>query len=123
MRPARTPGARGRSWLFAALLFLMLSAPVEAWAAAGPLGYVGPGAGLSMLGALVAVVAVVFLGLLAPILYPIKLLRKWRRSRKDGRRGAGEAADVSPAGADADRSSRNRRDETALPDSQLVDRG
>ncbi len=47
------------------------------------LGYVGPGAGLSMLGALLAVACVVFLALLGPILYPIRLVRSWLRKRRE----------------------------------------
>jgi hypothetical protein len=49
----------------------------------GPLGYIGPGAGLSMMSALAAVIAVVGLGLLGPLLYPIFLVRDWLRARKD----------------------------------------
>lgn len=45
-------------------------------------GYVGPSAGLTMIGALLAVLAVVILGLLGPILYPIRLIFRWRRNRK-----------------------------------------
>ena len=43
--------------------------------------YVGPGAGLSMMGALLAVVCVIVLALIGPILYPIRLLRRWAKSR------------------------------------------
>lgn len=45
-------------------------------------GYVGPGAGLSMMGALSAVAAVLMLAMIGPILYPIKLLRGWLRQRR-----------------------------------------
>jgi len=45
------------------------------------LGYVGPGAGLSMIGALLAVTFVIILALLGPILYPIRILRRWLRNR------------------------------------------
>jgi hypothetical protein len=45
------------------------------------LGYVGPGAGLTMLGALVTVVMIMLLALIGPILYPIKLFRAWRHRR------------------------------------------
>lgn len=41
------------------------------------LAYVGPGAGLTMLGALFAVVTVLVLAVLAPLLYPIRWA--WRR--------------------------------------------
>jgi hypothetical protein len=46
------------------------------------LGYVGPGAGLSMIGALLAVLAILALALIGPILYPIKLLRVWLKQRR-----------------------------------------
>lgn len=60
----------------AALLLLGSSSPL---AAAEVLGYVGPGAGLTMLGALFAVTCLFVLAVLAPILYPIRLLIAWRR--------------------------------------------
>ena len=43
--------------------------------------YIGPGAGLGMLGALFAVLAFVVLALLGPILYPIRLIRRRMRQR------------------------------------------
>lgn len=43
--------------------------------------YIGPGAGLGMLGALFAVLAFVALALLGPILYPIRLIRRRMRQR------------------------------------------
>jgi hypothetical protein len=55
------------------------------------LAYIGPGAGLSMLGALVAVACVLLLALIAPILYPIRLLRAWLRRRRE-RRAAFESS-------------------------------
>ncbi len=68
------------------------------WSVAGPLltpilatpsgsfsllGYVGPGAGLSMMGALLAVTCVILLALLAPLLYPIRLVRSLLRKRRE----------------------------------------
>jgi hypothetical protein len=47
------------------------------------LAYIGPGAGLSMLGALFAVACVLLLALIAPILYPIRLLRAGLRRRRE----------------------------------------
>lgn len=47
------------------------------------IGYMGPGAGLSMLGALFAVACVLFIAILAPILYPIRALRAWHRRRRE----------------------------------------
>lgn len=58
----------------------MLTSLVSHTTQAAPLvAYVGPGAGLSMLGALIAVICVILLALLGPILYPIKLFLAWRR--------------------------------------------
>jgi hypothetical protein len=57
----------------------------------GFLGYVGPGAGLSMLGALVAVALVVLLALIGPILYPIRLIHSAVRRRRE-RMAMGSAA-------------------------------
>ena len=53
-------------------------------AATGPalVAYIGPGAGLGFLGSLLAVLMVVFLGLLGLVLYPVKLAIRWlRRTR------------------------------------------
>ena len=55
----------------------------------GPLvGYVGPGAGLSMMGALIAVTCVVLLAVLGPILYPIRLVRSMLRKRREQKQAA-----------------------------------
>ncbi len=73
----------------------------------GALGYVGPGAGLSMLGALFAVACVVLIALLAPILYPIRWLRSVLRRRRAqpnaglGAAGEDAAVTVDPAVADS----------------------
>jgi hypothetical protein len=82
-------------------------------AAAGPvavasrvLGYVGPGAGLSMLGALLAVVCVVLIALLAPLLYPIRWLRTllWqRRERLAVREPSGRPGEGPSRPADGER--------------------
>ncbi|MFN0055444.1 MAG: hypothetical protein ACKV0T_25130 [Planctomycetales bacterium] len=45
------------------------------------LAYVGPGAGLGMIGSLLAVVAAILLGIFGLLLYPIKLLLKMKRER------------------------------------------
>lgn len=44
------------------------------------LAYIGPGAGLSMIGTLLAVIGVLLLALLAPVLYVVQFL--WRLTRK-----------------------------------------
>jgi hypothetical protein len=45
------------------------------------LAYMGPGAGLSMLSSLVAVIGVVLLALVGVVLLPFRLLLKWIRRR------------------------------------------
>ena len=47
--------------------------------------YIGPGAGLTLLGSLIAVAAVVLVTVLGLILYPIRLIRKFieRKQRKE----------------------------------------
>ena len=57
-------------------------------AATGPalVAYIGPGAGLGFLGSLLAVLMVVFLGLVGLVLYPVKLAIRWlRRARANSR--------------------------------------
>ena len=60
------------------LLFVLFCSPAHA---SPVLGYIGPGAGLGMLGSLFAVLFVLALALLGPILYPIRLFLSWRRRR------------------------------------------
>ena len=82
------------------------------WSAAGPLltpiltapsgsssllGYVGPGAGLSMIGALLAVTCVILLAILAPLLYPIRLIRSALRKRRERLAATGIEAVVDDA--------------------------
>jgi hypothetical protein len=50
------------------------------------LGYVGPGAGLGLIGSLLAIVAVIGVGLLGLVLYPLKLVMTWHRERSAARR-------------------------------------
>jgi hypothetical protein len=45
------------------------------------LAYVGPGAGLGFVGSLLAILAVVFLGLVGLIAYPLKMILRLRRTR------------------------------------------
>jgi uncharacterized membrane protein YdjX (TVP38/TMEM64 family) len=47
------------------------------------LAYVGPGAGLSAIGSLLALIAAVLLAIIGFVWYPAK--RLWRRRRKQGR--------------------------------------
>lgn len=46
------------------------------------LAYVGPGAGLTMIGALLAVGGVILLALAAPLLYPIRIIRQRLKQRR-----------------------------------------
>jgi len=46
------------------------------------IGYVGPGAGLSMMGSLLAVVCVLFVALLGLIMYPVCLVQSLIRRRR-----------------------------------------
>ena len=48
---------------------------------AAPFAYIGPGAGLGMIGAVFAVLAFIVLALLGPILYPIRIIRRRMRER------------------------------------------
>lgn len=58
---------------------------IDSGGTTGALAYVGPGAGLSMLGALAAVSCVVALALLGPILYPLRAIRSMYRRRREQR--------------------------------------
>lgn len=67
--------------------------------------YVGPGAGLTMLGALAVVLGVLLLAILAPLLYPIHVARAWLR-RRHARQVAGmPAASLRIQARDANRQS------------------
>jgi Flp pilus assembly protein TadB len=66
-------------WVIAALLVIV---PFTAQA------YVGPGAGVGMIGSLLAVLGAFLLSIVGLILWPLRMLRK-RRQAKHGR-GAGE---------------------------------
>jgi len=47
------------------------------------LAYVGPGAGLGMIGSLIAVVVAVFVAILGLLILPFRLLMKRRKGRTD----------------------------------------
>ena len=49
------------------------------WTGMSLVAYVGPGAGLGMLGSLLAVAIAVVVGLLGLVLYPLSLLRRMLR--------------------------------------------
>ena len=54
-------------------------------AGAAPLAYIGPGAGLGAIGALLAVVGAILIGLVGLLLYPFHLLRSRLRNRRADR--------------------------------------
>jgi hypothetical protein len=58
------------------------------------LAYVGPGAGLSFLGSLLAVVVVIAVGLLGLVIYPLKLVLGWYRGGVT--QSPGESASCPP---------------------------
>lgn len=63
--------ARASLWVLLALGLLTLSDPT--------LAYMGPGAGLTMIGSLVALVSAILAGIFGFIWYPLKRLLKRRR--------------------------------------------
>ena len=56
-------------------LFVLIR-PDAAWA------YLGPGAGLGMVGTLISVVVAILVAILGVVLYPIRLYRKMRKNKK-----------------------------------------
>lgn len=52
------------------------------------IGYIGPGAGLSMIGTLLAVIGVLMLALVAPIFYFVQFV--WNAIRVSGKPRSGE---------------------------------
>jgi hypothetical protein len=70
----------GTAIIAACVVAITTMAPSAAWA------YVGPGAGLSMIGSLIAVVAAVLVAVLGLFILPVRMLLKRRRVRAgDGR--------------------------------------
>jgi hypothetical protein len=76
--------------LLIVLALLLLAAPVEANVAStgAVLAYVGPGAGLGAIGALLAVAGAVLIGLFGLVLYPLHLAKNWLRGRTENTAGA-----------------------------------
>jgi hypothetical protein len=64
------------------LVGLPLSAAQGASAPNAQLAYIGPGAGLGFLGSLLAILMVLFLGLVGLILHPLKLCIRWLRGNR-----------------------------------------
>ncbi len=65
-------------WFSMILFFLMIILPVEVPA------YIGPGAGLSAVGSLLALMAAVFLGIVGFVWYPVKRILRRRKARQTG---------------------------------------
>ncbi|MBF0370651.1 MAG: hypothetical protein HQL52_14460 [Magnetococcales bacterium] len=79
--------------LTAKLVLLMGGVACFTWASPA-YAYVGPGAGLGMVGSLVAVVVAVVLGVVGFVLYPIRLIMKKRKQASENQ--AKEASAVDP---------------------------
>lgn len=69
--------------LFWALMLLCLNAEPA-------LAYVGPGAGLTFIGSLVALVSAVLAGIFGFVWFPIKRLLRARKKKQDGDRPGAE---------------------------------
>lgn len=80
--------APGRRWLAGSAAALLCLYPFAAMA------YVGPGAGLGMLGSLVAVVVAVVLAVAGLLILPLRLLKKRLQKNHGADSGAGQ--DDSP---------------------------
>ena len=81
---------RSRSLLAPVVLMVTLLAASPAWA------YIGPGAGLSAIGSIVALFAAVGLAIVGFVWYPVKRLRR-RRAEKTAAKGREEPVE-KPAG-------------------------
>ena len=70
--------SKSRMIQFLLMALVIFSAPREAFA------YIGPGAGIGAIGAVIAIIVAVFLAILAFIWYPIKrLLAKFKKPNKE----------------------------------------
>ncbi|MFO7914927.1 MAG: hypothetical protein R6U43_04455 [Candidatus Krumholzibacteriales bacterium] len=58
------------------IAFLLVVIPVEAAA------YVGPGTGISLIGAIIAVLAALFFTIGGILLWPFRALKRWMKKRK-----------------------------------------
>ena len=81
--------------------FLILAAGLTMLFCEPALAYIGPGAGITMLGAIWSVIVAIFLAIGAVIFWPIRLLLRRRRNRA-AKAAGGEAASSAPASDDRD---------------------
>jgi uncharacterized membrane protein len=72
--------------------FAILAAVGAIMAPGSALAYVGPGAGLSLIGSLVAVVGAVLVAILGLLILPVRMLLKRRRNRAAAGREAPASA-------------------------------
>ena len=66
-----------KTWLCNLLLFYIITLPGEA------LAYIGPGAGLSAFGSLLALIAAIFLTIIGFIWYPVKRILRRRKTKQE----------------------------------------
>jgi ABC-type uncharacterized transport system permease subunit len=73
------------------LKYAVLIIPFTYVIATPAMAYIGPGAGLSAIGAFIAIVAAIIAALFGFLWYPIKrLIRKWKKSNHDKQVGRAE---------------------------------
>jgi membrane protein implicated in regulation of membrane protease activity len=72
------------------LLALLLLTPVSA-----ALGYIGPGAGISVLGSLLSILLTFFVAIGAIVFWPLRKLLKRRKARRDAADGAEPGLEVA----------------------------
>lgn len=78
----------GWSWVLLSVGVVLVALPQAA------LAYVGPGVGLTAIGTFLAFVAVIFLGAVGFLWYPIRRLLRGRSAKASARTAAAEAAEV-----------------------------
>lgn len=81
------------------------AAACAAWLAPAAEAYVGPGAGMGVLGVVLAVVAALLMALVGVVLWPIRMLahrRKLKAHEREGRSPRADAPRANGRGADAE---------------------
>lgn len=98
VRPARLPLGR---WCRSSLVAAAAAAAVGCWPAVG-FAYVGPGAGLSLLGSLWWLLVAVLTAIGVVLYWPIKVLIRWVRWQLQARKAPPKQDDTKRDGATAD---------------------